>query len=160
MPAASSIHDTVELTRFIEIRYHARHRQQFPVLVRLAEMIEDLHDGDADIPQGLVDALQRMIDLLEKDMRKEELNVFPAIRRGDGMKMAGRIADMRSHHETYLRAVAEIRRLTGDLNVPNGACEPWVTLYGGLSDFIADLQEHLRLENDVLYPSFEGTTRG
>ncbi|AZQ68653.1 hypothetical protein EF888_16860 [Silicimonas algicola] len=160
MPAASPTHDTAELTRFIETRYHARHRQQFPLLVRLAEMIEDLHDGDADIPQGLFDTLQRMIDHLEEDMKKEELKVFPAIRRGDGMKVADRIAHMRANHENYRHAVAEIRRLTGDLNVPKGACEPWVTLYGGLSEFIADLQEHLRLENEVLYPSFEGTTRG
>lgn len=48
-----------------------------------------------------------------------------------------------------------IHRLTGGLTLPADACTPWATLYEGLAEFIADLSEHIRLANDVLFPQFE-----
>ena len=50
---------------------------------------------------------------------------------------------------------AEIRRLTEDLTLPEGACGTWAALYAGLEEFINDFEEHMRLENDVLFPQFE-----
>ncbi|WP_277985711.1 hypothetical protein [Loktanella sp. IMCC34160] len=41
MTEAAPIHDTAALTRYIEVRYHARHRSHLPALVKLAEMVED-----------------------------------------------------------------------------------------------------------------------
>jgi regulator of cell morphogenesis and NO signaling len=148
-------HDAAALTRHIETRYHARHRQQLSRLVRLAEMIEDLHEPDRDVPEGLTAILRRMIGEMEVHMKKEELLVFPLIRKGGGAQLAERIAAMRADHDDHDRDLAAIRRLTGDLTLPEGACTPWATLYEGLADFIADLTEHIRLENDVLFPQFE-----
>jgi regulator of cell morphogenesis and NO signaling len=92
---------------------------------------------------------------MEVHMKKEELLVFPLIRKGGGAQLAERIAAMRADHDDHDRDLAAIRRLTGDLTLPEGACTPWATLYEGLADFIADLTEHIRLENDVLFPQFE-----
>jgi regulator of cell morphogenesis and NO signaling len=39
--------------------------------------------------------------------------------------------------------------------VPEGACRTWTALYAGLGAFLDDLAEHIRLENEVLFPPFE-----
>ena len=52
-----------------------------------------------------------------------------------------------------LQLAAEATRLW--LTLPQGACRTWTSLYAGLDEFITDLEEHMRLENDVLFPQFE-----
>lgn len=88
-------------------------------------------------------------------MKKEELILFPAIRRGGGPGVAAPIAVMRADHDDHDREIAEIRRLTRDLTLPEGACRTWAALYSGLGEFLTDLDAHIRLENEVLFPPFE-----
>lgn len=151
--------NAAELTRHIESRYHARHRQQLPLLAEMAEKVESVHSDAEDVPAGLSDLLRRMIGEMEVHMKKEELILFPAIRKGGGPGIENPIAVMRADHEDHDRAVAEIGRLTRDLALPTGACGTWTRLYDGLTEFIADLNEHMRLENDVLFPQFEPGSR-
>lgn len=149
------IQDAAALTRHIEARYHARHREQLPLLASLAERVEDVHFGDDGAPDGLSILLRRMIGDLEVHMKKEELILFPAIRRGGMPGIESPIAVMRADHAGHDREVAEIRRLTGNLTLPDAACGTWTRLYDGLAEFIDDLTEHMRLENEVLFPQFE-----
>lgn len=88
-------------------------------------------------------------------MKKEELILFPAIRNGGAPGIEGPIAVMRADHDDHGREVAEIRRLTRGLVLPQGACNTWARLYDGLAEFIDDLTEHMRIENEVLFPQFE-----
>lgn len=155
MNDAVPIHHATELTRYIESRYHARHREQLPMLLKLAEMVEDLHCGEEGVPDGLYDILHRMTEDLEMHMTNEELVLFPAIRKGGGRAIAEAIAPIRADHAEHDHQLAEIRRLTNDLALPEGACSSWNTLYAGLAEFADDLSEHVRLENDVLFPRFE-----
>lgn len=149
------IDDAAALTRHIEARFHTRHRAQLPELAALAERVEDVHFGDEAVPEGLSALLRRMIGALEVHMKKEELILFPAIRRGGGPGIEAPIAVMRVDHDDHDREVAEIRRLTGNLALPDGACRTWTALYAGLGEFLDDLAEHIRLENEVLFPPFE-----
>jgi regulator of cell morphogenesis and NO signaling len=151
--------DPAALTRHIEARYHARHREQLPVLAAMAERVEDVHFGDDDVPEGLSTLLRQMIGEMEVHMKKEELILFPAIRRGGMPGIGHPIAVMRTDHAGHDRKVAEIRRLTANLSLPDGACGTWTGLYRGLTEFIDDLTEHMRLENDVLFPQFETAGR-
>lgn len=155
MTNPAPIHDAAALTRYIETRYHARHREQLPPLAGMAEKVETVHYGDDDVPEGLANILRRMIGDMEVHMKKEELILFPAIRRGGGPGIEKPIAVMRDDHDDHAIDVAEIRRLTAGLTLPPGACRTWTTLYAGLDEFITDLEEHMRLENDVLFPPFE-----
>jgi regulator of cell morphogenesis and NO signaling len=149
------IHDTAGLTRYIEARYHRRHREQLPRLATMAERVEAVHSGDEDVPEGLSDLLRRLVGEMEVHMKKEELILFPAIRRGGGPGIGAPIAAMRADHADHDRDVGEIRRLTRNLTLPDGACGTWTALYAGLDEFILDLTEHIRLENDALFPPFE-----
>lgn len=86
MSYAAPIQDAADLTRHIETRYHARHRQQLQTLIKLAEMIEDLHEPDHDVPEGLTAILRRLNGEMEVHMKKEELLIFPLIRKGTGVQ--------------------------------------------------------------------------
>lgn len=144
------IQDAAALTRHIEARYHARHREHLPQLASMAERVEDVHFGDDGAPDGLSILLRRMIGEMGVHMKKEELILFPAIRRGGMPGIENPIAVMRAD-----RDVAEMRRLTANLTLPDGACRTWTRLYDGLAEFIDDLTEHMWLENEVLFPRFE-----
>lgn len=159
MSDTAPLDDPAELTRHIESRYHARHRAELPRLAELAERVETVHFGDEDAPEGLSEVLRRMIGEMEVHMKKEELILFPAIRRGGMPGIENPIAVMRADHDDHDREIAEIRRLTANLTLPTGACRSWAALYGGLAEFLADLEEHIRLENEVLFPRFEAAAR-
>lgn len=151
--------DAAALTRHIETRYHARHREQLPLLASMAERVEGVHSGEDGVPDGLSILLHRMIGEMEVHMKKEELILFPAIRRGGMPGIEQPIAVMRADHAGHDREVAQIRHLTADLTLPDGACGTWTRLYDGLAEFIGDLTEHMRLENEVLFPQFEPAGR-
>lgn len=155
MTDTAPLHDAAELTRHIETRYHALCREQLPSLAEMAAKVEAVHSGDVHVPKGLYAILRRLIGEMEVHMKKEELILFPAIRRGGMPGIENPIAVMRSDHDDHDREVAEIRRLTHDLTLPEGACRTWTALYQGLAAFLDDLHEHIRLENEVLFPQFE-----
>jgi len=159
MTETAPINDPAELTRYIEANYHARHREQLPELAELAEKVERVHASDANVPAGLAGILRRMIGEMEVHMKKEELILFPAIRKGGMPGIEEPIAVMRADHDDHDREVAEIRRLTGGPALPEGACRSWTALYAGLEGFLEDLEEHMRLENEVLFPQFENGAR-
>ncbi len=155
MPDTSPPQDPAKLTRYIETRYHERHREQLPLLAQMAERVETVHFGDDDVPEGLSNLLERMIGDMEVHMKKEELILFPSIRKGGMPGIENPIAVMRADHDNHATEIADIRRLTCNLTLPAGACGTWTALYTGLAEFLGDLEEHMRLENDVLFPQFE-----
>lgn len=155
MRDALPLTDSAALTRYIETRYHARHRDQLPALVSLAEIIESVHFGENSVPEGLSDLLRRMLGEMEVHMKKEELILFPALRKGGMPGIETPIMVMRADHDDHAVEMAEIRRLTGNLALPAGACQTWAALYAGIEEFLTDLEDHMKLENDVLFPQFE-----
>jgi regulator of cell morphogenesis and NO signaling len=159
MPNDAPPDDAAALTRYIETRYHARHREQLPALAALAEDVETIHFGDDDVPVGLAGLLRRMIGAMEVHMKKEELILFPAIRGGGMPGLETPIAVMRADHDDHDAEMNEIRKLTGELTLPDGACPTWTALYAGLGEFLDDLAAHIRLENEVLFPLFEPARR-
>lgn len=88
-------------------------------------------------------------------MTKEEMILFPAMRAGGGPGLAHPIAVMHADHDDHAAAIARIRRITGDLVLPEHACGAWRSLYGGTATLLDELEAHIALENDVLFPRFE-----
>lgn len=98
--------DPAALTLFIE------KRDQLPGLAHLAHKVERVHAGEPDAPAGLGDLLQRLIGELEMHMKKEELILFPAIRRGGKARIEAPIAAIRADHDDHGTDIARIRALT------------------------------------------------
>ena len=141
-----------ELIDHILARYHEVHRAQLPALVELARQVEAAH---ARAPKGLAQALRTMQDDLLAHLRKEEVVLFPMLRAGGNAFVSQPIHVMRGEHASHSRALERLARLTDGMTTPPDADEVWRALYVGLAQFRDDLAEHIRLENDVLFPQFE-----
>jgi regulator of cell morphogenesis and NO signaling len=149
---------TAELIDYILLCYHQKHRHQLPQLVEMARRVEQVHAAKPDVPAGLADILQRALGELEVHMKKEELMIFPAMRRSDGTRpLDGPTSTLREDHSDQLKMLEEIAALTDDFTPPANACGTWRALYAGAAEFQDDLIAHIQVENSVLFPRFEST---
>lgn len=155
-PAPQSTHD---LVNHIISRYHETHRRELPELVKLARKVEAIHAAHPQAPHGLGDILQKLLGEIEVHMKKEELILFPAMRRHPNGALDTPIAQMRHDHDEHDEQLREIEAMTGHFVAPDGACGSWQALYAGLAKFQRDFAAHMHLENDVLFPRFEKTAK-
>ncbi len=147
-----------ELIDHILERFHARHREQFPELIRLARRVEQVHEAHEDCPAGLADHLCGMQQALESHMQKEELILFPMLRRSGAAMAGGPIGVMRLEHHQHGEALERLAELTNNLMLPQSACNTWRALYRELQTLREDLMEHIHLENNILFESVQHAT--
>jgi regulator of cell morphogenesis and NO signaling len=139
-----------DLVAHILARHHAAHRVDLRRLVALAGRLEA---GDPARAAGLVALLARIADTLEAHMMKEEEGLFPAILAGHPVSPVA-IEILRDDHGEHL---ADRERLAALLAL--GAARPgeaWAGLREHGARFLADLAEHVRLEDEVLFPRLLG----
>ncbi|MBL28256.1 MAG: iron-sulfur cluster repair di-iron protein [Rhodospirillaceae bacterium] len=146
---------TNELIDHILSRFHEVHRRELTELVALARKVEAVHANHPQAPHGLADLLQQMRGELEVYMKKEELILFPAMRRGAGASLDAPIAQMRHDHNDHGEHLRRLEALTNDFTPPGEACRSWQALYTGTAKLSEDLMEHVHLENYVLFPRFQ-----
>lgn len=133
-------------------RFHQRHREQFPELIRMANRVEQVHGQNPECPLGLAVHLWNMQQDLENHMLKEEQILFPMLLRGMKVPQShGPIAVMRDEHEHHGAALATLAELTNDITPPAQACNTWRALYRGLQELRDDLMQHIHLENNILF---------
>lgn len=147
--------ETDALIAHILTRYHAVHRAELPELVALARKVESVHAEDPEVPAGIAEALAWLQRAMEDHMAKEEMILFPAMRAGGGSGIESPIAVMRADHDDHAEEVTLIRDLTLDFTPPDHACGSWRRLYAGTAKLFDDLEAHIALENQVLFPRFE-----
>ena len=152
-PTVDAIETNALIQRIVS-RFHAAHRRELPDLIRLARDVERLH-RHRRAPAGLADRLERLLGKLTMHMVKEEIVLFPRMRRGGGRPPVGPpMAALLAEHDDHAAELRALEILTQHFRPPGDACETWRTLYAGLAKFADDLAEHLALENDVLFPRF------
>jgi regulator of cell morphogenesis and NO signaling len=145
---------TAVLIDHIRTRYHDTHRRELPDLLALARDVETVHANDPNTPHGLTHAMEAMIAELETHMRSEEELVFPSLRAGAAARAAAFILDLRDEHDDQEAALNRIAAITHGFRLPHYACESWRRLYDGLGKLVEDFDEHIYLENEVLFPRF------
>ena len=146
--------DTGALIALIETRYHAVHRREFQELIKLARHVETDHAAHPEVPRGAADLLQQMAGELEVHMKKEELILFPRMRRGGDPKLAQSIAALLVDHADHHSQLRKLEQAIRDFIAPEDACPGWRALCLGARKLSDDLMQHIRIENDVLFPRF------
>ncbi|GIX30840.1 MAG: hypothetical protein KatS3mg124_1312 [Porticoccaceae bacterium] len=136
--------DPAALTEYIEAHYHRRHREQLALLTAAGSA--------GTLSDPLRRTLERLAVDLDAHMQKEEQVLFPMIRAGGAPWIRQPITVMRAEHREHEAAIAELERLLAgsDSAGERSAVE------GEIRALIADLRAHMALENDVLFPRFEG----
>ena len=149
---------TSALIEYILVRYHETHRRDLPELITLAHQIETIHAFDPNAPHGLTHALEGFIADLEDHMCKEELAVFAALDAERHQQKSAPITALRHEHTGQEAILNKIAAITHGFRLPSYACAPWTRLYAGLSKLVDDLDQHIFLEDTVLFPRFETST--
>ena len=130
-------------------RYHDTHRRQFDDFIPLAEKVAAVHADS--FPADIVPLLHAIADELRNHMMKEERMLFPMIKQGAGRGAAMPIRMMMHEHGEHESAIGQLLALTHDLTPPENACGSWRKLYEELREFVDDLNDHIELENTILF---------
>lgn len=98
-------------------------------------------------------------------LREEEEVLFPAVKRIDAAREAGKPAPagdletirasldkLDGEHQAIGDAVHAIRHLSRGYVVPDGVCNTFAVTYRKLEEFENDLHKHVHLENNILFP--------
>ena len=145
--------------------HHKDLRQELPRLVELAHTVAEQYADRA----REVKRVERLVSDLHADMSehivKEEQLLFPYIAQlGETPLLAFRpphpaftkvgqpVFVMAQEHERAKVLVAELREATDFFKPPVWACSTMVALYAGLRSFADTFTEHIRLEDEVLFP--------
>ena len=113
----------------------------------------------------VLQAFRAASDELSMHMQREELELFPYIRRlehcrRDGIRpldphfgsVSALLRNMEEEQSRAMRAVGNIRTHTSGYFVPHGAGTTFEYAYARLEHFEADLHEHIHLEHNILFP--------
>ena len=145
--------------------HHTNVRQDLPRLLELAHVVAGKHGGRSPELIRVETLIGDLRAELAEHIRKEEQVLFPYIAQLDQPSPAtlnhsqtcfsrvGQLVFMMvQEHEQAKLLVGELQRLTNDFKPPVWACSAFVALYSGLRAFAGKLDEHIRLENDFLFP--------
>ena len=155
-----------ELIEHIVGTHHEYLRRELgPISERLEKVYRVYNQRYGPTLIGLPGAYASLRAELETHIRKEEMILFPAITEYEAALGAGRplpptpfgtvsnpIHMMEVEHQSAGEVLASIRRITQDFAVPDYACVTYRALMSGLEELERDLQLHIHLENNILFP--------
>ena len=140
--------------------HHVYTRDATERLRPLMDKVHDVHGSTHPELSELRQLLGALAQDLEGHLMKEEHILFPfilALEAGESPQacfatVAGPIRVMLMEHDGAGDVLREMRRVTGDYEVPEGACGSYRALYQGLEELERDLHRHIHLENNILFP--------
>jgi regulator of cell morphogenesis and NO signaling len=154
-----------DLAAHVVRRHHRYVRDESPRIELLLQKVVNRH-GEAHPELGAIqDAFVALSQELFAHMMKEERVLFPFL---EAMEVAARtgqpaplgcfasvelpIARMLADHDDAGVLLAKMRDLSGGYRAPDGSCPSYRGLYQALEEFERDLQYHVHLENNILFP--------
>lgn len=135
--------ETEPLIQLIRTRYHETHRREFPQAIEWAFKLDE-HE--------LANHLAFMLEDLDNHQQREEQVLFPMLLAGGGPMAKFPIGRMMAEHEAVEDQLVRLRELADALR-PDAGVE-WEETVKLCRKLDSDLREHMRLENEVLFPLF------
>lgn len=164
-PADFASYSQSRLILHIVRTHHQYVRCELPRLLEMAQKLAGKHGDRAPELKKVECLVGALRDEMFAHLEKEEQVLFPYIshmeeavtgfaspERACFQTVAQPISMMVLEHESAERLVAEMRKLTNEFDAPAWACPTHVALYAALQQFKLDLRQHVRLENDILFP--------
>ncbi len=163
------------LADYIEKKHHRYVEEQIPVLKAYLEKLCRVHGTRHNELFEITEQFKACGGELAAHMKKEELVLFPFIRKmartlpGQEINqpyfgtVENPIQMMMHEHNTEGDRFRKISGLSGGYNPPADACGTYRVTYALLQEFEEDLHLHIHLENNILFPkslSLEKELRG
>jgi regulator of cell morphogenesis and NO signaling len=150
-----------ELADHIEQTHHAYLRNELPRLMKLTQKVATVHGNNDRRLQSVHEALVAFASELSSHMMKEEMILFPFIRRLEASNspvefhcgsVANPIRQMEHEHQDAGDALAKLRELTDDYTPPDWACNTYRAMLDALAQLERDMHQHVHKEDNVLFP--------
>lgn len=153
------------LADYIVNEHHAYARKMTPLLRQYAEKVVAAHGEQHPETKDIAGLFEKLSGELAMHTQKEELLLFPYIRRLVQAEKDGRqlplppfgsarklIQTMDEEHAQTGDLLARIEALSKGYAPPEDACNTYRALYAYLKAFDADTKKHIHLENNILFP--------
>jgi regulator of cell morphogenesis and NO signaling len=161
---AASLPLTRLIQHIVRIHHHCV-RQELPRLAMMASKVAATRGDRAPELAKVAELIEKLRSEMYAHIHKEEQVLFPFVSQMDQesilayppsyacfRSVSHPIFMMEQEHESAGHIVAELVQLTNRFEPPSWACATHVALFAGLLDFLADLRQHVYLENEVLFP--------
>jgi regulator of cell morphogenesis and NO signaling len=145
--------------------HHTYVEENIPLLIQYAAKVAKVHGHHYTEVVEINALFTEVANELTAHMKKEELILFPFIKKmvdadkhGVGLDMPhfgtvhNPIAMMQDEHENAGDIFKAIAKLSNQYTPPEGACNTFKALYAKLEEFEQDLHQHIHLENNILFP--------
>jgi regulator of cell morphogenesis and NO signaling len=160
--------ETSLLVDYIVQHHHEYVRQSTPHILELLRKVEAAHAEDSPEIVQVRHAFEQLSEELLEHMTKEEVIVFPTVRRVAESKMSSLrdplstsiknpLLVMEHEHEQAGVIIHQIRSLTENYTPPLHACPTFQLTWKLLKEFDEDLMQHIHLENNILFPRIKAT---
>lgn len=147
-----------ELVDHIVQKHHAYLEQELPVLSGFVTKILRVHGFSHPELVELHKLFHQAKVELEQHMIDEETNVFPLIKQAEQESDAAarkqaldRIGELEHEHETVGALLKQMREITSEYTLPEGACTTYGLTFRKLEELESDTFEHVHLENNILF---------
>ncbi len=157
--------NAARLIDYIIQKHHSFTRQEIVRLSNLFETSCQRKDEFLAVLLELRSAFSTLCNDLASHLEKEESILFPYLKNLESRLLDGRpflappfgsanipVRTLRWEHDEAKHILSKIRSISDEYRVANGADPDVQELYAGLQKFETDLYEHMRLEDDVLFP--------
>lgn len=152
------------LADYIVNKHHAYVKESHPILSELSQKVARVHgDKHPELLQIANDYLE-VSEELNMHMHKEEMILFPYIKKlveskKEGLPLEmppfGSIANpinmMESEHIAAGEVTERMKVMSNNFTPPDGACNSYRVLFSKLKEYEADLHHHIHLENNILF---------
>lgn len=146
----------------IQEHYHQPLREELPrISTMLAKLVQRHGERLPEVLPPLQVTFERFRADLERHIAKEDQGLFPALIGLDagapGSDTARQwihnpIALLEVEHDDAVEAMQRMRMLTDSYTPPDDACPTFRGAYYALAELERDMQAHIRLEQDILFP--------
>lgn len=153
------------LVDYIEKTHHRYVEDKTTILTQFLDKLCKVHGGGHPELFRINELFTEGAGELSQHMKKEELMLFPFIKRMVKTKesngvltqpsfgtVSNPIAMMMQEHENEGDRFSEIAKLTDNYTPPADGCTTYKVTFAMLKEFEEDLHKHIHLENNILFP--------
>ncbi|RKL66902.1 iron-sulfur cluster repair di-iron protein [Salipaludibacillus neizhouensis] len=140
-------------------KHHAYLSDVLPELSRFVTKVYRVHGEGHPELEAVFNLFHKLKMELEHHLIQEEERVFPKIlayekngSKSDLDAALQTIEVLESEHEAAGDILKELRSVTNDYLLPEGACTTYTLTYLKLEEVESDLFQHIHLENNILFP--------
>lgn len=154
------------LADYVEKVHHRYIEEKTPALLQFLNKIAKVHGGRHPELHQVYELFEESAKDLAAHLKKEELILFPFIRKMIAAERDNKPLDaasfgsvenpvemMKDEHQAEGERFEKIAELTDNYTIPADGCSTYQVSFKMLQEFESDLHKHIHIENNILFPA-------